>query len=121
MTQIDTNALWYLKGILNALASSQEMVEEEELCRMTGLTKDRLFEHMAALDACLAEGEPVPNVLVVDQEGAPVDLAGNAKKWWPNEVRSNHRYWSDRRRLEGKAFNKNWPRPKTPGKQPGKK
>ena len=107
MTEIDPQRLWFLRGVLAALASSGQVVPRDEICRLCDLDE---AQTAAALDAARAgqyEDEPDFRVIVVNDAGWSGGASGLPEGWLAR-LRDAQGYWRDRRNMEDNAFRKEW-------------
>src|SRR6266568_336649 len=107
MTEIDPQRLWFLRGVLAALASSGEVVPHDEIRRLCNLDVAQAAAALKAARAGQYEDEPDFRVIVVNDAGWSGEASGPPEAW-PAMLRDAQGYWRDRRNMEDDAFRREW-------------
>jgi len=107
MTEIDQERLWFLRGVLAALASSGQVVHYDEVRRLCRLNQEQLGDYLGAARGTQRDDEPDFCAVVVNEGGWPGDGFGPLPAW-PAELRDAHNYWRDRRAMDNSEFVKEW-------------
>jgi hypothetical protein len=107
MAAIDDERLWFLRGILAALASSGQVVHYDEIRRLTRLSQEQVGEFLGAARAAQRPGDPDFCAIVVNEGGWPGQGFGPLDEW-PAQLRDAHNYWRARRELDNADFRKAW-------------
>ena len=110
--KIDPNRKIFMRGVLVALASAGTVIHYDELRRLCRLSREQLGAYLgAAREDSIAADQPDFNAIVVNDDGMPgagfsgAPLDGVV---WAAQLREVHKYWSDRRRMDNKAFVDLW-------------
>jgi hypothetical protein len=96
--------VFFLRGILAALASGRSTIEYNELRRLCGLNKQQVGTYLKAVRATGKRGEPDLSALAVSRTtGMPSRDWGDLREW-PKEKKRVFTYWTDRRLLNKAPF-----------------
>lgn len=105
MAAIDERKLFFLRGVLAALASNGQLVHYDEVRRLCRLNKQMMARYLGAARKPQHSDEPDFCSIVVNSSGEPGD------GWWRDDVaawaaeaRRAHVYWASRRRLDNPQF-----------------
>jgi hypothetical protein len=108
MSNLEMERLWFLRGVLAAFASSGEVVQLGEICKLCRLRPEEASTYLEAARQGLHEDEPdFCDVIAAETGGGAGTPRGPSGKW-PARLRDAHQYWRDRRYLEDQEFEKEW-------------
>ena len=93
----------FISGLLVAFASNAQVINYDEIRRLSRLHDEQLGTYLDAARKGLDEGEPDFCAIVVKTAGKP-GLGWGDAEIWHKEVQRVHRFWADRRRLDNKDF-----------------
>lgn len=115
MSDIDSERLWFLRGVLAGLASSGQVAHYDEIRRLCRMSREQLGEYLGAARASQRPDEPDFCSVVVKDGGWPGVGFGPLDSW-PTKLRAAHNYWRDRRAMDNDDFRRKWDQlPSLPG------
>lgn len=101
--RVDPKKVIFLRGLLVAFASNNQLVNYDEIRRLCRLSDEQMGTYLNEARQALAEGEPDFCSLVVKTAGKPGPGWGDLEAW-AQEVQKTHRFWTDRKRLDNADF-----------------
>lgn len=107
--------IWFLRGVLAALASTRQTITYDELRRLCRLSDEQLGAFLNEVRRPLEAREPDLCSIVVKSNGTNGGFWGDPDDS-PQEALHCHQFWQDRRGLDNDAFQRKWGRmPSIPG------
>ena len=106
MVEIEAERLWFIRGIMAALASSGQVVDCEEIARLCRLSGEQVRAYLRAAGRGQYEDEPDFSDIVLSEGGSPRE--GMDPREWSARLHDAQRYWRDRRSLDDESFKREW-------------
>ena len=106
MVEIESERLWFLRGVMAALASSGQVADFAEIRRLCRFTAEQARAYLRAAGRGQYEDEPDFRDIVLDEGGCPRE--GVDPRRWSARLHEAQRYWRDRRNLDDDGFRREW-------------
>ena len=106
MVEIEVQLLWFIRGVMAALASSGQVVDCEEIARLCRLSREQVRAYLRAAGRGQYEDEPDFSDIVLSEGGSPRE--GMDPREWSARLHDAQRYWRDRRSLDDESFKREW-------------